>query len=905
MSGVINWVRFIQTKKEYGYYEINYKDVDKIDFKKGFNELLQGDENEYVHLFFDVDDIKTREQYNELIEWFNSIKPIFGEYTIGGYTSDKTMFPEFKKLDNVNKLVSFHVVYYETKIKSTVLWELFKRSNGAFIYKNIPAIIDPSVYGYKSRRTLRHVLSYKAYNNYTIEKKAGAFIGKVELKNTFVTIRGDEKEVDYDKIKDFFGLDIDDIDDDYDDDNYYCHQHKLTFYDLESIDDDNDNRDVEQKKRLRDEMRDIIDKETPGYADPFQVILPIEVIREILFRHHVSAGLMDNLFNKGDPYYKSRCYLLLNCPYTKGEMKTLFYEWHNQNHNPHSKPWAAYDFVDIMYKENYDTNDYYNGFIKCLKPPSFIEQLPIIIKDNADEEERKHMLELLEYFNNLPERKKIMKAKTEEAKTEEAKKEEEAKKITEMIEYYTKKLIKKSNSSLSNKQRKFKDECNELYNTYYGIYYSEFGEQLTLYNGYKNILNKYILACNDDRIIKPQYQNFLDTVSKKLLTISKDLETNPVSDKDLEKYYRFKVDTNDLIKTNIEEIKHIRLYQKTAIIGRSATIDSIKSAERFLELFKRSFANEMDYNLYIDFVRFKLLNPMKKYKYNIACYGGTGIFKTKFIACLKERINVKLLKIEDLTNEFNEWTQDTHIAMIDEVPDNVKQAETVRSSVKRYSDEVIDFRMKHKPNNRDTAIRFNLVINSNHKNFGGLFDNQSLYEMFRRFHIIERLDLTDDEKKEAGKLLYNDIIADSVFYLIKAMPEMTDDDIDKARETQKEYYDYVKNNKTTRGALLLPTLRKTITFEEGKKGWWVRLRKLVEALKDRNIITTTENEKQILLNNNIVEIPSKGHYRIIDLKEYYKLYAISETPEDDDDIEDEVKKLINNPQNEPDEYFTF
>ena len=78
----------------------------------------------------------------------------------------------------------------------------------------------------------------------------------------------------------------------------------------------------------------------------------------------------------------------------------------------------------------------------------------------------------------------------------------------------------------------------------------------------------------------------------------------------------------------------------------------------------------------------------------------------------------------------------------------------------------------------------------------------------------------------------------------------------------------------------------------------------MEALKDRNIITTTENEKQILINNNIVKVPSKGHYRIIDLKEYYKLYAISETPEDDEKIDDEVNELINNPQNEPDIYFT-
>ena len=258
--------------------------------------------------------------------------------------------------------------------------------------------------------------------------------------------------------------------------------------------------------------------------------------------------------------------------------------------------------------------------------------------------------------------------------------------------------------------------------------------------------------------------------------------------------------------------------------------------------------------------------------------------------------------MEDLKNDFNEWAQDANIAMIEEAPDSVKEAESVRSAVKRYSDEYVGLGIKHKSNIKDTEIRFNLVINSNHKNFGGLFDNQSLYEMFRRFHIIERLDLTDEDKAEAGDIIYNNKLADAIFYYIMITPPLTTEDINKARETQKEYYDYVKNNKTARGALPLRVLRETIKAEKGKTGWWVRLQKLVDALKSNGVMTLPENEKQILLNNNIVKIPSKGHYKIIDLMAYYKLYAVSETPEDDEDIEKTVKELINNPQHEPDEY---
>ena len=136
MSGTINWVYYIQTKEEAGYNTIAYDDIDTIDFTKGFNEVLKGDINEYVHLFFDIDDIKTHAQYDELINWFDSIKPIFGDYVIGGYTSNKTMFPEYKFNKKADKLLSLHVIYYETKIKSTVLWELFKCVDSKFVYKN-------------------------------------------------------------------------------------------------------------------------------------------------------------------------------------------------------------------------------------------------------------------------------------------------------------------------------------------------------------------------------------------------------------------------------------------------------------------------------------------------------------------------------------------------------------------------------------------------------------------------------------------------------------------------------------------------------------------------------------------------------------------------------------------------
>ena len=58
---------------------------------------------------------------------------------------------------------------------------------------------------------------------------------------------------------------------------------------------------------------------------------------------------------------------------------------HNQKHNPHGKPWAAYEYVDTMYQEDYSTCEYYNGFIKCLKPPKFDDVLEDLINELPDE----------------------------------------------------------------------------------------------------------------------------------------------------------------------------------------------------------------------------------------------------------------------------------------------------------------------------------------------------------------------------------------------------------------------------------------------------------------------------------------------------------------------------------------
>ena len=97
-------VPFVENKIKYGLkfgypnnwkpFEISFDDVDKYDFKKGFNEFLI--KPEYVHLYFDFDQIQTSEECDEVYDWLEKLKSVFGKYSIGGYSDNE----EFAELMN-------------------------------------------------------------------------------------------------------------------------------------------------------------------------------------------------------------------------------------------------------------------------------------------------------------------------------------------------------------------------------------------------------------------------------------------------------------------------------------------------------------------------------------------------------------------------------------------------------------------------------------------------------------------------------------------------------------------------------------------------------------------------------------------------------------------------------------
>ena len=106
--------------------KITHEDVNNYDFEhNNFIELMF--KPEYVRLYFDFDEIETIEDYNNVIEWLDTLKDVFGEYAIGGYTKIEAFTQYgFKLIKEAEKTVSFHVVFYESMIKSSWLIEIMR-----------------------------------------------------------------------------------------------------------------------------------------------------------------------------------------------------------------------------------------------------------------------------------------------------------------------------------------------------------------------------------------------------------------------------------------------------------------------------------------------------------------------------------------------------------------------------------------------------------------------------------------------------------------------------------------------------------------------------------------------------------------------------------------------------------
>lgn len=173
---------------------ISFDDVDNYDFSKGFNEFIK--KPKFVHLYFDFDSIINENNYIEAIEWLDTLKTVFGNYTIGGYSNNEEFSNKYgyKHIADNKHFLSVHVIFYETKILSEELMEIMKytKLNGFKNYE-IPTYADYNVYKLGTRQVFRHVLSDKRFSENEITYNAGFLLNNAKPSNHIIQIRGNEK----------------------------------------------------------------------------------------------------------------------------------------------------------------------------------------------------------------------------------------------------------------------------------------------------------------------------------------------------------------------------------------------------------------------------------------------------------------------------------------------------------------------------------------------------------------------------------------------------------------------------------------------------------------------------------------------------------------------------------------
>lgn len=180
---------------EHDLKEISHDDIDTYDFKKGFIEFIQ--DPEYVHLYFDFDEIKNEDQLIETLKWIKSLESVFGRFVFNGYTNHaKPVYSRLRVIPDAKKVFSIHVCFPDTMIRASDLMDIVEQTKSVCKYK-IHSMVDKSVYKLKtgSRQAFRHVYSDKTFGRYNPIAKGWIF-NKDTTKNHANPARG-EKASDY------------------------------------------------------------------------------------------------------------------------------------------------------------------------------------------------------------------------------------------------------------------------------------------------------------------------------------------------------------------------------------------------------------------------------------------------------------------------------------------------------------------------------------------------------------------------------------------------------------------------------------------------------------------------------------------------------------------------------------
>ena len=200
---MIKYNTFIACKKDDELKRISFNDIDNYNFEEnGFIEFLVSED--YVHLYFDFDSIKSDNEFNDILNWLSDLTETFGHFSIGGYTNDEFMSNSygFRLFPEGNHFLSIHVVFPDSRISTKDLVMIMKHdSKKGFLTQGVHQQCDPNVYKLVSRNSentvrqaMSHVLSDKIYSIGSDKNvmNHGVILDGDAPSRQIIQIRGDE-----------------------------------------------------------------------------------------------------------------------------------------------------------------------------------------------------------------------------------------------------------------------------------------------------------------------------------------------------------------------------------------------------------------------------------------------------------------------------------------------------------------------------------------------------------------------------------------------------------------------------------------------------------------------------------------------------------------------------------------
>lgn len=536
-----------------------------------------------------------------------------------------------------------------------------------------------------------------------------------------------------------------------------------------------------------------------------------------------------NLFPTDWEYIEKVVSSLCHSPYPKDVVKRVCYDWYNSIEHTNGDRTA--DYIDRYY-EYTKSNKWFNSIINQYYKPQTMKDFGW-----TDEDEK--------IYN---------------------------------------KLAFKPNNKLSSNQRKQKEEIKDKY----ADVKNKLKESLTEEDKEKNKTRKYFVNLFRDikRIITPYAENgsyynrlFVDD-DENVYKLDRYDELNQINDSNFNKIIKkHNINENKLTYIyDIDDFNYIRIYNDVFVQ------DIYKEkVQETLNIFKSGFVNEYDYMYYMRWLSMKLNNPNKVLPRNIVCLLGTASFKSTFIDSFGDFLRIKIIDYSvDTSNAFNEWI-DSSIVVIDEVPYKAKDVGNLQNTIKKVCGAKrvkINRKFEHE---RMKKNRANYIINSNFLNCGGLFANQTQNEMFRRFRIIKKRTIN----KQQAHILYNNledvhILYNLYEYIKHEFKPMTVDEFEEESEYEKEYAQTVKNTDDNKRVLDKDTIEMCV---DKKKQ--LRLKYLVDRLKDRSYNTTMSNEKMALLQADVVKVSGRNLI-VTDYEKFKEIYINDEFEEEEENEDDKV-----------------